>query len=391
VRCSYKADDGYLYPLTGAFFFVHKPPLQLPYEDVDSVEFARQQQGAPGGAMVSAATRTFDLVVRMRGGVEHQFRGIQRTEWQGLFDWVQGRGISIENVDSARRGPGGHAGGGRGPGGFALGDDDGGDGGGGAKGGTDEEESDDSDFEGGSASSSEDEDEDEDGSGSGGDGSEGAEMVSEEGVSLKPKKGKKQQKKRKAAGSDAEGSEEEGGSDEEGGAKAAAAKKKTKKRSGGGGEDGDEPAASPAGKKKRAKKDPNAPKKALSAFMYFSNAKREEVKAANPGIAFGDVGKALGERWRALGADERREFDEAADRDKERYARAMQAWKGGGGGGGGASGGGAAATSGDEAGGTAATEGGEEEAAAAKEEEEEGGGGGGGGGGGEDAPAAGDE
>jgi hypothetical protein len=27
VRCSYKADDGFLYPLEKAFFYVHKPPM----------------------------------------------------------------------------------------------------------------------------------------------------------------------------------------------------------------------------------------------------------------------------------------------------------------------------------------------------------------------------
>lgn len=35
VRCSYKADDGLLYPLDKAFFYVHKPPLLIPYEDVE--------------------------------------------------------------------------------------------------------------------------------------------------------------------------------------------------------------------------------------------------------------------------------------------------------------------------------------------------------------------
>ena len=37
--------------------------------------------------------------------------------------------------------------------------------------------------------------------------------------------------------------------------------------------------AAPAAKKetKKAKKDPNAPKRGLSAFMFFSNAKRDEV------------------------------------------------------------------------------------------------------------------
>ena len=34
------------------------------------------------------------------------------------------------------------------------------------------------------------------------------------------------------------------------------------------------------GKKKRKKKDPNAPKGALSAFMFFSQARREQVRTA---------------------------------------------------------------------------------------------------------------
>ena len=35
--------------------------------------------------------------------------------------------------------------------------------------------------------------------------------------------------------------------------------------------------------KKKKKKDPNAPKKNLSAFMFFSNANRDKVKQDNPG------------------------------------------------------------------------------------------------------------
>ena len=42
--------------------------------------------------------------------------------------------------------------------------------------------------------------------------------------------------------------------------------------------------AAPAAKKetKKAKKDPNAPKRGLSAFMFFSNAKRDEVCCCYP-------------------------------------------------------------------------------------------------------------
>jgi hypothetical protein len=39
--------------------------------------------------------------------------------------------------------------------------------------------------------------------------------------------------------------------------------------------------------KKKAKKDPNAPKRALSAFMLFSQEKRASVKKENPDATFG--------------------------------------------------------------------------------------------------------
>ena len=43
----------------------------------------------------------------------------------------------------------------------------------------------------------------------------------------------------------------------------------------------------PKEKKPRAKKDPNAPKKALSAFMIFSSENRSKVKEENPDAGFG--------------------------------------------------------------------------------------------------------
>ncbi|PFH61713.1 hypothetical protein XA68_16513 [Ophiocordyceps unilateralis] len=46
--------------------------------------------------------------------------------------------------------------------------------------------------------------------------------------------------------------------------------------------------------KRRGKKDPNAPKRGLSAYMFFANEQRENVREENPGISFGQVGKILG-------------------------------------------------------------------------------------------------
>ena len=38
---------------------------------------------------------------------EFQFRGIQKAEWQTLFDFISAKGLRIENLEEAERGPGG--------------------------------------------------------------------------------------------------------------------------------------------------------------------------------------------------------------------------------------------------------------------------------------------
>lgn len=80
-------------------------------------------------------------------------------------------------------------------------------------------------------------------------------------------------------------------------------------------------------KKKRAKKDPNAPKRALSAFFFFSNDKRQEVSAEHPEWKVGQIAQELGLRWKALPDDERVIFEKKALEDKERYAEEMRAYR----------------------------------------------------------------
>jgi hypothetical protein len=50
-------------------------------------------------------------------------------------------------------------------------------------------------------------------------------------------------------------------------------------------------------KKEKKKKDPNAPKKALSAFMFFCADKRAAIREAHPDWKIGDIGKELGAQW----------------------------------------------------------------------------------------------
>ncbi|KAG2487532.1 hypothetical protein HYH03_013812 [Edaphochlamys debaryana] len=315
VRCSYEADDGQLYPLDRGFFYVHKPPLLIPDNDIESVEFARQGSGA-----VSSSVRTFDLVIRLKGGAEHMFRNIQCSEWGNLFEFINTKKVPIVNLASAKRGPGGAV--------LGLDADDHMDPGmrRAAAEADDDEDDEDEDFDAaGGTESSESIDEDDD-----------AEMIEEEGVfveasNTKTKRGRteggeagaekpaKKPKKEKTTPTKREG---EAGGDPPGGSGGKAKGKGRGKKGGAEGEEGAAPA-----KKERKKKDPNAPKKNLSAFMYFSNTSSDKVKQENPGIAFGEVGKLLGERWKAMGAEEKAPFEEMAAKDKVRYAEAMKAYK----------------------------------------------------------------
>ncbi|KAK4155355.1 high mobility group box domain-containing protein [Chaetomidium leptoderma] len=79
-------------------------------------------------------------------------------------------------------------------------------------------------------------------------------------------------------------------------------------------------------KKTRAKKDPNAPKRGLSAYMFFANEQRDNVREENPGVSFGQVGKLLGERWKALTEKQRAPYEAKAAADKKRYEDEKQAY-----------------------------------------------------------------
>ena len=73
-------------------------------------------------------------------------------------------------------------------------------------------------------------------------------------------------------------------------------------------------------KSSRKKKDPDAPKRSLSAYMFFANENRDIVRAENPGISFGQVGKLLGEKWKALNSD-KLPYENKAEADKKRYEK----------------------------------------------------------------------
>ena len=81
----------------------------------------------------------------------------------------------------------------------------------------------------------------------------------------------------------------------------------------------DVPFVMPVGKGKKSKKDPNAPKRNMSAFMLYSNAHRNPIKEANPTATFGEIGRLLGQSWSTLDADTKASFTTMSETGKREY------------------------------------------------------------------------
>ncbi len=292
VRCALKNSDGLLYPTVKTLVFIHKPTLFLRYSDIQSIEFQRYE-GAAGRA------HTFDLAVSCRsiGGEPprgYTFSSIDKKEYTNLLAFLHSKkGIEVKNLIQET---GGRRGSHR-PGQYAEDDADAAFHALGADSGGEENSADDSDFDANAAESSGD-DSDDSFVDSDATGSESSDDDGGGGSSKKRKRkgGKKKKKKKK-------GNKENS--------------KKTNKRA----------KKSPARKqKKMPKSDPNAPKRALSSFMLFGNKNRAAIKAANPDIAFGAVGRILGEQWRALTPEEKAPYEAEAAAAKAAYAEATKAY-----------------------------------------------------------------
>ncbi|KAL5806615.1 hypothetical protein ACOSQ4_029348 [Xanthoceras sorbifolium] len=277
VKSSLKAEDGVLYPLEKSFFFLPKPPTLILHEEIDYVEFERH---AAGGSNM----HYFDLLIRLKTEQEHLFRNIQRNEYHNLFDFISGKGLKIMNLGDMKTTEGVAA---------VLRDED--------------DDAVDPHLErikneaGGDESDEEDEDfvADKDDGGSptddsGEDDSDGSDSGEE-----KEKPSKKESKKEPSS------------------SKASTSKKKTR--------DADDDGSKK--KKQKKKKDPNAPKRAMSGFMFFSQMERENIKKNNPGIAFTDVGRVLGDKWKKMSAEEKEPYEAKARVDKKRYKDEISGYK----------------------------------------------------------------
>ena len=79
--------------------------------------------------------------------------------------------------------------------------------------------------------------------------------------------------------------------------------------------------------RKRKKKDPNAPKRPLSAFFLFCADERPSVKALYPNYSVGEAAKELGERWNKVSPEVKAKYEAKAATEKSRYDRESASYK----------------------------------------------------------------
>lgn len=74
----------------------------------------------------------------------------------------------------------------------------------------------------------------------------------------------------------------------------------------------------------KARRDPNKPKKALSAWMCFCNEMRADL--LKEGMKVTEVSKELSKRWKDLSDENRELYDKQAAEDKKRYEKEMEGY-----------------------------------------------------------------
>merc|ERR1712072_350450 len=80
--------------------------------------------------------------------------------------------------------------------------------------------------------------------------------------------------------------------------------------------------------KKKKEKDPNAPKRARTAFNFFLDDFREKYKKDHPeakGVV--EVTKAGSQRWKEMSPEEKQPFEEMATRAREAYTKAKEEYE----------------------------------------------------------------
>ncbi|OAG31632.1 structure-specific recognition protein 1 [Nematocida displodere] len=89
LKCSSKANEGYLYPLKAGLLFIPKIAY-IKYTDIDAIEFSRVN-------LSTRTAKTFDLRLAMHDNKSHMFNGIQKAEFSAFEGYMTSKGIKCRS------------------------------------------------------------------------------------------------------------------------------------------------------------------------------------------------------------------------------------------------------------------------------------------------------
>ena len=72
-------------------------------------------------------------------------------------------------------------------------------------------------------------------------------------------------------------------------------------------------------KTKKAKKDKDAPKRAISAFFFYNQERREKLKKEQPSLDNKEIIKTMSAEWNALSDEKKKPYVEKAIAEQEKY------------------------------------------------------------------------
>ena len=79
-------------------------------------------------------------------------------------------------------------------------------------------------------------------------------------------------------------------------------------------------------KREKREKDPNAPKKALSAFFMFSSERRVSLKKEKPELDNRQIIYEMSNEWNQMKDEDKKKYHDLADEDKKRYEKEKAAY-----------------------------------------------------------------
>ena len=78
--------------------------------------------------------------------------------------------------------------------------------------------------------------------------------------------------------------------------------------------------------KSKTSRDPGAPKRNMSTYLLYQNAMRDQFKAINPGMTFGQLAKYTSAMYAEMPPAEKESWAARAEADKERYLHELSSY-----------------------------------------------------------------